>query len=139
MAGVDLTPASVRGGQTPGPMLDDGQGGSYAVEAALFRPALQDAMREVSKWKANSLRDTMASLPPLPPISATHGPDQDNLAQLSAAVSSFRLEAASSMLVDLSRQDISPRQQLINLQRRNRAASARLEAAILNSRLRSAS
>merc|ERR1712032_1581166 len=36
-----------------------------ALEAALFRPALNSALRDASKWKGKAVKSTLLELPPL--------------------------------------------------------------------------
>ena len=100
------------------------------LEAALFRPALSGALKEAAKWKNATLSKTLMELPPLSiPGSSpgeetkedSHGDAFQNLSQLSAAMSAFRLEQASIRVVDLSKTDVRPRTQL----RASKAARAK--------------
>lgn len=105
-----------------------------AFEAALFRPALQAARQEASKWKNKAMVDTLLNLPPLNVRGHSvedeqkESDDVDNpLLQLSSALSNYQKEVASTKLVDLNKP--SPRLQLHNTLMRKAAASAELDKA----------
>jgi dynactin 1 len=122
---------------------DDSQGSAHVLEAALFRPALQQAIREAARWKTSSTLTMLSSLPPLPAISSnqfqtnlssSRFQELNEISHLSLALSAFRLEKASVSLVDLTKQGVPPRMQLRNLNARKAAASERLETIILRCR-----
>lgn len=100
-----------------------------ALEATLFRPALQEALAEASKWKSSAFAEAMESLPVLPVLSAPSGGLSDDWHRLSSALASSRLQKASIKVVDLTK-DESPREQLRNLKETNAASSARLHALV---------
>jgi hypothetical protein len=121
---------------------DEMQVSSGALEAALFRPALQSALQEAAHWKAEATGSSILDLPPLPMLSvssAVGGVNKtdeafDSLRQLSNALSSYRLERASFKIVDLTNREKSPRVQLRESAARKAAASERLETIVMRAR-----
>jgi len=130
---------------------------SISLETALFRPALGSAARSASYWKAKAVGSVLSELAPLNvPVArqsmpwSTGGDAKealDNLLvgrgsdmaatnwsnrrmeELELAKNEARLAKASFSIVDLSRDDISPRAQLEEERRRERAAESRLREA----------
>lgn len=93
------------------------------LEAALFRPALSDAIKNGAKWKNASLSKALQELPALSVpgkvLHATAGNTEDLfgnaldiLSQLSSAMSAFRVEQATIQVVDLGRNCVKARTQL---------------------------
>jgi hypothetical protein len=125
---------------------EEAQVSSGALEAALFRPALQKALQEAAHWKAATTASSIFDLPPLPMLSGSRNVGEerksddfseavfDTLQQLSSALSSNRLEKASVRIVDLTNREKSPRFQLREHAARKAAASERLETLVLRSR-----
>lgn len=107
-----------------------------ALEATLFRPALQRALRDASKWKASAVGAALSSLSPLPlpPALSTAAKDRpvaDDLLELTSAMAQYRMEKASFSLVDLSNRSKSPKIQLRESYSKNAAASEKLQAVML--------
>ena len=98
---------------SPRPGADDTPTSDYSLEATLFRPALQQALRESWKWKAAATSIALSDLPPLPvPFGALSGnKDADDLIQLTSALSAARLQKASIKMVDLRSTEKTPRAQ----------------------------
>ena len=111
---------------------DDSQSIS-ALEATLFRPALQQALQEAARWKASATAAAITSLPPLPISSVTNA---DEFIRLLSAVSTSRIHKASIAMVDFTNTSKTPRAQLRELKARSAAASDRLETAMLRCRVR---
>jgi dynactin 1 len=107
-----------------------------ALEATLFRPALQAALRDVARWKSEATVQAIMHLPPLPCAEEykLDDRDADDLMQLESALSLYRLEKASTRLVDLKHPTKSPRVQLRELKARDRMASENLESVFLRCR-----
>jgi hypothetical protein len=107
-----------------------------ALEATLFRPALQAALRDVARWKSEATVQAIMHLPPLPSAEEykLDDRDADDLMQLESALSFYRLEKASTLLVDLNHPTKSPREQLRELKARDRMASEKLESVFLRCR-----
>lgn len=133
---ADLSSPRASGG------TEEMQVSSGALEAALFRPALQNALQEAAHWKATATASSILNLPPLPVVSpastaSTTGRSDEafnSLQQLSSALSSYRLEKASVKIVDLTNRNKSPRVQLREISARKAAAAERLETIVLRSR-----
>lgn len=108
--------------------LDDSVSNSLSLEATLFRPALQQALRDSYKWKAVATSSTMSQLPPLPvPFPLQDHRGRDDLLQLSTAIADARLQKASIKMVDLRNRDKTPRAQLLETRQACLATSRRLE------------
>jgi hypothetical protein len=112
-----------------------------ALEATLFRPALQQALQEAARWKASATATAIASLPPLPALPFRNGNDAsgssifaEDFVRLSSVVAECRLQKASIRLVNLTNRTKSPRVQLREIKARNAAATDRLETAVLRCR-----
>jgi hypothetical protein len=125
--------------------FEEAQVSSGALEAALFRPALNKALQEAAHWKAATTASSIFDLPPLPMLSGSRNVGEerksddfseafDSLQQLSSALSSYRLENASVRIVDLTNREKSPRVQLREYAARKASASERLETVVLRSR-----
>jgi hypothetical protein len=119
---------------------DDMQVSTGALEATLFRPALQRALQEASHWKAASTASSLFDLPPLRTLSSSSTEKSKSgdtvepfecLLQFSSALSSYRMEKASVTIVDLMNRDKSPRTQLREHAARKDMASERLETIVL--------
>lgn len=93
------------------------------LEAALFRPALSDALRDAARWKNAALSKALQELPPLSvpgTANCTSEESKDDyfsdatekLSQLSAAMCSYRMEQASMTVVDLEKSAGSSRARL---------------------------
>lgn len=117
-----------------------------ALEATLFRPALQRALNEAAHWKAVSMSSSLLDLPPLPVLQGGIGlggenksiDESDNsfsgIAELSSALASYRLERASVKVVDLTNREKSPRAQLRESNARLSRSAERLETVVLRCR-----
>lgn len=124
----DMSPYG-RGGGTG---ADESNAG--VLEATIFRPALQRALKDASKWKASSIGAALASLPPLPtPLNSSGGTNSsvDALQDLTTALASWRREKASASLVDLSRRDKSAKAQFREMLGREASASRRVKEVVL--------
>lgn len=126
---IELTPAP------RGVTAEDSQS-RFSLEATLFRPALQQALEEAARWKTEATAKAIMELPPLPELpQLPAGKDTASLAddymRLSAAISACRIEKASITLVDLTKTDKNPREQLRDIKARSAAASERLESTVL--------
>lgn len=123
--------------------VDDSQSTS-ALEATLFRPALQQALQEAARWKASATAAAIMNLPPLPISSIrsgdafTSGNDvfSDDFIRLSSAIATFRIQKASVAMVDLTNSTKTPRAQLREMKARDAAASDGLETIVLRCRER---
>jgi len=136
--GTPRRSASDIGSPNPRGAVEDPQNVS-ALEATLFRPALQQALQETARWKASATATAIMNLPPLPslrPISSLSEQDasSDDWIRLSAAVASARLEKASLTLVNLTDASKSPRAQLRELKAKSAAADQRLESIVMQCR-----
>jgi len=124
----------------PRGVVEDPQNAS-ALEATLFRPALQQALQEAARWKASATATAIMSLPPLPSLQTVPslgGQDDlnsvvvhDDWIRLNAAVSSARLEKASLTLISLTNPNKTPRAQLRELKAKNAAADQRLASVVI--------
>lgn len=109
------------------------------LEAALFRPALSDAIKNAAKWKNAALSKALQELPALSApgrVDATPGNKEvlfgdalDILSQLSSAISAFRIEHASIQVVDLGRSCARARTQLRSSDAGRAFAREKLESA----------
>lgn len=95
------------------------------LEATLYRPALQEALAESSRWKASATIKAVANLPPLPKYV-----DFGMADSLDATVHACRMQFANLRMVDLTKEE-SPRAQLRKLRNDSAAATERLQAALL--------
>ena len=81
--------------------VDDSQSTS-ALEATLFRPALQQALQEAARWKASAMAEAIVNLPPLTisPVrcgdafTSGDGVFSDDFIRLSSAIATFRIQKA---------------------------------------------
>jgi hypothetical protein len=105
---------------------------NLSLEASLFRPALQEALRESWKWQAIATAKAMSELAPLP-IPSTLKNDDDSILLQTALVQS-RLQKASVKLIDLTNTEKAPRTQLREMRAASRAASQQLESVALRLR-----
>jgi hypothetical protein len=126
---IELSPAP------RGATAEDAQS-RLSLEATLFRPALQQALEQSARWKTEATAKAFMDLPPLPVLpqlpAAKDTPSlADDFIRLSSAISSCRIEKASITLVDLTKSDKSPREQLRDIKARSAAASERLESIVL--------
>lgn len=112
--------------------------GVGALEAALFRPALSNALSEAAKWKNAALGKILLELPPLSvrcSSSREEGKDDvygdaiDNLTRLTDAVSHFRMEQASMSVIDLEKSKGRARAQLRESLAAREVASRKVETA----------
>jgi len=110
---------------------------TVVLEATLFRPALQRALKEAAVWKSMVVHESLLKLTPLPTswgscatarVEADHCPDA--LVELNLALASYRNEVASLSLIDLSRRDKNPRQQLQESLASKAVASRRLQSIV---------
>lgn len=111
-----------------------------ALEATMFRPALQNALRDAARWKTVAVASALADLPPLPftyTASSSnellgHGIESaaSEAIQLDSALSTYRLAMASVKLVDLTNPMKSPRQQLRESKAFSQVATQNLEFAV---------
>ena len=121
-----------------GPVLDvDASPAAIAaLQATLFRPALDAMRREAAVWKANAVAKDILSLPPLcvPGMTRTEAetkeedPGDNIFSALEAARAALRLEKASFRLVDLSAK-APPRSQLLEALSRTTLAEEKLREA----------
>ncbi|GKY94923.1 hypothetical protein MPSEU_000457200 [Mayamaea pseudoterrestris] len=126
----DMTPS--------GPGVADGRHEDVGLlEATLYRPALQQALRDASKWKAAAIASHLQDLLPLrvPSFSLLGSPElseplSDGLIELTSAVCNYRLVKASSTIIDLTNTEKSARAQLRESHRSHVAASERLHSVI---------
>ena len=121
---------------SPRPGTDDAPSTDYSLEATIFRPALQQALRESWKWKAAATSIALSDLPPLPvPFGAQSGTkDPDELIQLSSALSEARMQKASIKMVDLRNTEKTPRAQFQETRSACLEASRKLETLLLKIR-----
>ncbi len=107
---------------------------NFSLEASLFRPALQEALRESWKWKAIATTESLSQLVPLPlPIQPSIL--NDDLILLNSALVQSRLQKASIKLVDLtSTTEKAPRAQLREMRAASVAASQQLKSVALRLR-----
>jgi hypothetical protein len=150
---VDLSSPHSIGLPTPGGtggmgmVGDELYGNTGVLEATLFCPALQNALREANHWKAAAVASSILDLPPLP--SRYYNADgsmeadpnysysyYDDWIHLSFPVNHNRIVKASVRLVDLTGKNNlkPPRQQLIDMKTMNRIVTEKLETAMLRSR-----
>lgn len=121
----DISSPNPRGGGA----VEDAQQTS-ALEAALFRPFLQEALQDAARWKVSAVSSAMANLAPLPSLQAEHATSDDWI-RLSAAMAATRLQKASLTLVDLTNTTKTPRAQLRALKAKKAAADQRLESIVI--------
>lgn len=95
-----------------------------ALEATLFRPVLQQALAESSRWQASKMADILDNLPPLPK------PVEFPADQLLATQNAFRLHLASSKLIDLTAPE-DPHAQLRTMRLEHAAAIDRLQSNLM--------
>jgi hypothetical protein len=121
--------SNVGSGVSANPRGPDDTHSTWTLEATLFRPALQEALREIAHWKAVATDAAILDLPPLPvvPFGATTG----DAILFSSAVAKSRIEKASVLLVDLTNKEKSPRVQLREMKEKRAAISDRLETIAL--------
>lgn len=110
----DLASPAGRGGAVP----EEANSNTGALEATIFRPALQQSLRETARWKSVAMSSALADLAPLPgytndSLSQSKKDDTwDGIVQLNSALANYRLKMASVKLVDLTNKNKSARQQL---------------------------
>lgn len=114
--------------------LEEALSTGISLEATLFRPALQQALRESWKWKAAATSSAMSNLPPLLGPFLQETGREDDLKQLTAALTNVRMKKASVKLVDLSNRQKPPRTQLIESRAACREATRELETLALRFR-----
>jgi hypothetical protein len=110
-----------------------------ALEAALFRPLLQEALQDAARWKASAVASAVVNLPPLPSLQTVpslggvpnSGASSEDWIRLSAAMAAARLQKASLTLVNLTDTSKTPRAQLRALKAKNAAADQRLESIVM--------
>ena len=101
-----------------GAVPDEANYNTGALEATIFRPALQQSIRETARWKAAAMASALADLPPLPGYTndaltqTKKDSSWDGVVQLNSALSNYRMKMASVKLVDLTNKHKSARQQL---------------------------
>jgi len=132
----DINSPNPRGGA-----MEDLQNTS-ALEATLFRPALQQALQDAARWKASATATAIMNLPPLPSLqtvpslggelgTANADASSDDWIRLTAAVSSARLQKASLTVINLTDTSKTPRAQLRALKAKKAAADQRLESIVM--------
>jgi hypothetical protein len=115
---------------------DEAESSSGAVEATLFRPALQRAVKEAAYWRACVVRESLATLPPLPAVNTRceiesgETKEADEFVELTLALADYRIEMASTSIVDLTKRDKTPKVQLRESLARTQSASRRLHAVV---------
>lgn len=99
-----------------------------ALEATLFRPALQQAIQDAARWKASAIATAMLNLPPLPTLGDSDFQSflTNDWICLSAATTSARIQKASLCLIDLTNTCKTPRAQLRELNAKRAATDHRL-------------
>ena len=110
-----------------------------ALQATLFRPAMDSIRCDAASWKANAVAKNMLSLPPLTVLGSTLTVDKSNeqspwnevFSSFEAAGRKLRLEKASFRLVDLT-VDAPPRSQLLGALSRVTFAEERLRVAAVS-------
>lgn len=114
-------------------LVEDKQTSTGSLEATIFRPALQQALEESARWKTTAVA-SLLDLPPLsmptPEESKMSDERTDDLHQLNTALADYRFELASIKLVDLTRKDKSPREQLRENKSRSAAVTMKLESVL---------
>jgi hypothetical protein len=132
---------------------DDMQGNTGVLEATLFRPALQQALREVNRWKAATMTSSIMDLPPLPTIMppplirvAEDGKEEidytgpstaffsDDYYRLTSAINNCRIVKASVKMVDLTNREKAPRAQLKEMIAKSNAATQLVETTMMRCR-----
>lgn len=146
---ADLTPQA-RGSSL---QTEDVQGDIGVLEATLFRPALQQALREVNRWKAATMTSSIMDLPPLPPITPppivrvsedgkeeidytgpSNGFFSDDYYRLTSAINNCRIVKSSVKMVDLTNREKPPRVQLQEMMAKTNAATQLVETTMLRCR-----
>jgi hypothetical protein len=139
------TETSTRGGRGATATENDSPTSVSALEAAIFRPALNKALQDASYWKAAYTGSLLKDLAPLPLLPGYPSRDEESkatdvddahssLIQLSSALSHYRLSQASARIVDLTNKSKTARTQLGEQRAERREAIARLENIILRCR-----
>lgn len=100
------------------------------LEATIFRPALQEALHESARLKSRLVASAMEDLPPLGRLCrAGH---VEIAARVNSLLSEYRMEKASTKLVDLAGTGTSsPRFQLREQRKRQNELTKKLEEAML--------
>jgi len=109
---------------------------NLSLEAALFRPALRNAISDASMWKSKAVSDKLRQLPPISRTSARNISDisiQRKL--LSLASADVRLVKANIGIVKLDDTQSSNRSCLKNERRRAATAIQRLESVTESTRI----
>jgi len=109
---------------------------NLSLEAALFRPALRNAISDASMWKSKAVSDKLRQLPPISRTSARNIADisiQRKL--LSLASADVRLVKANIGIVKLDDTQSSNRSCLKNERRRAATAIQRLESVTESTRI----
>ena len=116
---------------------NDDSHSNISLEASLFRPALQQALKESAHWKAVATASALLDLAPLP----TYPMDlqgnsvfSDEAILISSALAKARIEKATITLVDLRNKEKAPRAQLREMRAKNAAITERLETVMLRCR-----
>ena len=130
------------GSKPPGSSSRDVLLESVSLETALFRPALSSAVQSSIYWKSKAMESALSKLAPLnvsagnkarkalDNLFSLRGNDETNeldcTNEIALAKSEVRLVNASFSIVDLSKNDVSAREQLSCEQQKKRMAEQRL-------------
>jgi hypothetical protein len=118
------------------PHRGDDIASSGALEATVFRPALQKALLDAAKWKSMSMASALGDLSPLQvPLASGAQAGQgdssaDNLLELTTALCSYRRVKATTTLIDLTKRGKTPRMQLRESNERKAAAVDRVQSLV---------
>jgi len=109
---------------------------NLSLEAALFRPALRNALSDASMWKSKYVLDRLRQLPPLSGTSPRSNVDLLNQHRLlSLACADVRLAKASISIIRLDDTMSSPRSLLTAERRRTGTTIQRLESVTESTRI----
>jgi len=121
---------------SPQKLRQDSGSTNLSLEAALFRPALRNALSDASMWKSKSVSDRLRQLPPISGTSTRSNADILNQQRLlSLACANARLAKANIDIIKLDDTKSSPRSLLIHERRRSVIAILRLESVTESSRI----
>jgi hypothetical protein len=116
------------GGQTSRDLLLE----SISLETALFRPALASATLSASYWKAQSMGTALSKLAPLNVKVQSRDDVSQGMAEVALARNEMRLAKASLSIVDLTKSDMSARDQLNEQKKKELSANRRLQKSTLS-------
>lgn len=108
--------------------LDENSSSDISLEATIFRPALQQALRDALKWKLEATTSCMNKLLPLPGPFVFNTEFESAFNQLSSAIRDERFKKATIKLVDLRSKNKAPRKQFQESKTQCRKAAQEVEA-----------